>query len=197
MLTLHQHLVLHSEGEIVQYDTVKRCTPSQCYLKPIIAQKNCSAACGHLFRHSLLTRSQWLREVIPNKSTDNCLIHLLGAHHCGLLVDQSFCYDLQPMHPPPSQRDVLSAKADRSAKVCGTDAKLRRILKLYNVIQYLSGQTLDTVWPEILSERYFGGLLKLWHLAEFTLAVERVLAIIIFIAKWLIEHAGNLTGPWG
>ena len=42
----------------------------------------------------------------------------------------------------------------------------------------------------------FGGLLKLWHLAEFTLAVEKVLAIIIFKAKWLIERAENLTGPW-
>ena len=41
----------------------------------------------------------------------------------------------------------------------------------------------------------FGGLLKICHLAEFTLAVEPVLAIMIFIAKWLIERAGNLTGP--
>ena len=52
-----------------------------------------------------------------------------------------------------------------------------------------------TVWPEILAGRYFGGLLKICHLAEFTLAVEPVLAIMIFIAKWLIERAGNLTGP--
>ena len=43
--------------------------------------------------------------------------------------------------------------------------------------------------------RYFGGLLKICHLAEFTWAVEPVLAIMIFIAKWLIKHAGNLTGP--
>ena len=28
-----------------------------------------------------------------------------------------------------------------------------------------------TVWPEILAGIYFGGLMKLWHLAEFTLAV--------------------------
>ena len=42
----------------------------------------------------------------------------------------------------------------------------------------------------------FGGLLKICHLAEFTLAVEPVLAIMIFIAKWLIECARNLTGPW-
>ena len=34
-----------------------------------------------------------------------------------------------------------------------------------------------TVWPEILAGRYFGGLLKICHLAEFTLAVESVLAI--------------------
>ena len=31
-----------------------------------------------------------------------------------------------------------------------------------------------TVWPEILAGRYFGGLLKICHLAEFTLAVEPV-----------------------
>ena len=47
--------------------------------------------------------------------------------------------------------------------------------------------------PEIMAGRYFGGLLKICHLAEFTLAVEAVLAIIIFIAKWLIERSGNLT----
>ena len=38
-----------------------------------------------------------------------------------------------------------------------------------------------------------------WRIAEFmtlfTLAVENVLGIIIFIAKWLIERAENLTGP--
>ena len=33
-----------------------------------------------------------------------------------------------------------------------------------------------TVWLEILAGRYFGGLLKICHLAEFTLAVESVLA---------------------
>ena len=54
-----------------------------------------------------------------------------------------------------------------------------------------------TVWPEILAGKYFGGLLKICHLVEFTLAVEPVLAIIIFIAKWLIGRAGNLTGPCG
>ena len=63
--------------------------------------------------------------------------------------------------------------------------------RLYPDIQY--GRKF---WQEdILAGRYFGGLLKLCHLAEFTLAVEKVLAIMIFIAKWLIERAGNLTGP--
>ena len=56
---------------------------------------------------------------------------------------------------------------------------------------------INTVWPEILAERYFGGLLKLWHLEKFTLAVEPVLAlaIMIFTTKWLIKRAGNLTRP--
>ncbi len=53
-----------------------------------------------------------------------------------------------------------------------------------------------TVWPKPLAGRYFGGLLKMCHLAEFTLGVEPVLAIMIFITKWLIERAGNLTEPW-
>ena len=53
----------------------------------------------------------------------------------------------------------------------------------------------NIVWPEILAGRYFGGLLKICHLAEFTLAVEPALAIIIFRAKWLIERAWNLTLP--
>ena len=54
---------------------------------------------------------------------------------------------------------------------------------------------MNTIWLEILVGKYFGRLLKLWHLAEFTLVVEQVLAIMIFIAKWLI--AGNLTlGSW-
>ena len=43
--------------------------------------------------------------------------------------------------------------------------------------------------------KIFGVLLKICHLAEFTLAVESGLAIMIFIAKWLTERAGNLTGP--
>ena len=55
--------------------------------------------------------------------------------------------------------------------------------------------TYITVWPEILAGKYFGGLLKICHLAEFTLAVEPVLAIMIFIAKWLIKRSGNLTWP--
>ena len=49
--------------------------------------------------------------------------------------------------------------------------------------------------PEILAGRYFGRLLKICHLTEFTLVVEPVLAIMVFIAKWLIDGAGNLTGP--
>ena len=52
-----------------------------------------------------------------------------------------------------------------------------------------------TVWPEILAGRYNGGLLKICHLTELTLAVEPVLAIMIFITKWLIKRTGNLTGP--
>ena len=59
----------------------------------------------------------------------------------------------------------------------------------------VSASITNTVWPEILAGRYFGGLLKICHLAEFTLAVEPVLAIMIFIAKWLIERSGNLTLP--
>ena len=51
-----------------------------------------------------------------------------------------------------------------------------------------------TVWLEILAGRYNGGLLKIGHLTEFTLAVEPVLAIMIFI-KCLIKRTGNLTGP--
>ena len=37
---------------------------------------------------------------------------------------------------------------------------------------------------------------KFWRIAEFTLVFNQVLAIIIFIAKWLIEGARNLAGPW-
>ena len=47
---------------------------------------------------------------------------------------------------------------------------------------------------EILEERYFGKFLKICHLVEFTLAVEPVLAIMIFITKWLIKRTG-LSGP--
>ena len=53
-----------------------------------------------------------------------------------------------------------------------------------------------TIWPEILVGRYFAGLLKLWHLTGFTLAIEQVLAIMLFIGKWLIKCAGNFTGLW-
>ena len=52
-----------------------------------------------------------------------------------------------------------------------------------------------TIWPEILAGRYYGRLLKICHSVEFTLAIEPVLAIMIFITKWLIEHTGNLTRP--
>ena len=41
---------------------------------------------------------------------------------------------------------------------------------------------------------YFGGLLKICHLEEFTLVVEPVLAIMIFITKLLIDCTGNLPG---
>ena len=53
----------------------------------------------------------------------------------------------------------------------------------------------NTVWLEILAGRYFGGLLKICHLAEFTLAVEPGLAIMIFITKWLLKRARILIGP--
>ena len=59
----------------------------------------------------------------------------------------------------------------------------------------ISRLLLYTVWPEILAGRYFGGLLKICHLAEFTLAVEPGLAIMIFITKWLLKRAGILIGP--
>ena len=45
-----------------------------------------------------------------------------------------------------------------------------------------------------LAGRYFDGRLKICHLAEFTLAVEPVLAIMIFITKWLVKCARNLPG---
>ena len=43
--------------------------------------------------------------------------------------------------------------------------------------------------------KIFCGLLKICHLAEFTLAVEPGLAIMIFITKWLLKRAGILIGP--
>ena len=39
-------------------------------------------------------------------------------------------------------------------------------------IIYICIYIVYTVWPEILAGRYFGGLLKICHLAEFTLAVD-------------------------
>ena len=49
----------------------------------------------------------------------------------------------------------------------GTDTQYKHAYNIY-----------ITVWPEILAGIYFGGLLKICHLAEFTLAVEPVLAIM-------------------
>ena len=45
-----------------------------------------------------------------------------------------------------------------------------------------------------LAGRYFGRLLKICHLAEFTLVFKPVLVIMRFITKWQIECGGNLTG---
>ena len=49
----------------------------------------------------------------------------------------------------------------------------------HTTLQYTNVRTvlLHTVWPEIVAGRYFGGLVKVCHLAEFTLAVTSVLAI--------------------
>ena len=44
---------------------------------------------------------------------------------------------------------------------------------------------------EILAGIYFDGLL-ICHSAEFTLAVDPFLAIMIFITKWVLKCAGNL-----
>ena len=64
---------------------------------------------------------------------------------------------------------------------------------MYLLIDMFYFASIATVWPEILAGRYFGRLLKICHSVEFTLAVEPVLAIMIFITKWLIECAGYLT----
>ena len=53
----------------------------------------------------------------------------------------------------------------------------RSIASIYDHSGILIYIYIYTVWPEILAGRYFGGLLKICHLAEFTLAVESVLAI--------------------
>ena len=66
--------------------------------------------------------------------------------------------------------------------------------ELYNKRCLTTHMYVYTVWPEILAGRYFGGLLKICHLAEFTLAVEPGLAIMIFITKWLLKRAGILIG---
>ena len=74
---------------------------------------------------------------------------------------------------------------------------LVKMLKKQNYEVYVLVRWMHiTIWPEILAERYFGRLLKICHLAEFALAVKTVLAIMIFIEKWIIECAVNLTGPW-
>ena len=49
-----------------------------------------------------------------------------------------------------------------------------------------------TVCPKIFAEIYFAGLMKLLHLAEFTLVVGKPYAIMIFIAKWLIRNGQEL-----
>ena len=49
-----------------------------------------------------------------------------------------------------------------------------------------------TIWPEILVGIYFCGLMKLWHVLEFTLAVGKPYAIMIFIVKWLIRSGQEL-----
>ena len=84
---------------------------------------------------------------------------------------------------------ILVSYTEKTYYICRAFSNgLKWLIRLYkNWFVY-------TVWPEILAGRYFGGLLKICHLAEFTLAVESVLDIIIFIAKWLIERAGNFTG---
>ena len=46
---------------------------------------------------------------------------------------------------------------------------------------------------EIFGGKIFWRIVEICHLVKFTLAVEPVLSIMIFIAKWLIERAGNLT----
>ena len=50
----------------------------------------------------------------------------------------------------------------------------------------------DTVWPEILAGIYFGGLMKLLHLAEFTLAVRQALCHNNIHSKWLIQNGQEL-----
>ena len=44
-----------------------------------------------------------------------------------------------------------------------------------------------TIRPEITARRYFGELLKICQVVEFTFVVELV-AIVRSITKWLIEH---------
>ena len=92
---------------------------------------------------------------------------------------------------------IRSSHAGTSLKVDENPARIVLFQLMRSLIIIIVHFTLYvyTVWPEILAGRYFGGLLKICHLAEFTLAVEPVLAIMIFIAKWLIERSGILTLP--
>ena len=77
--------------------------------------------------------------------------------------------------------------------MCAHDIMYRIYVCMYLLIDMFYFASIATVWPEILVRRYFGTLLKICHLAEFTLVVEPVLAIMIFTTKWLIKHAGYLT----
>ena len=49
---------------------------------------------------------------------------------------------------------------------------------------------------QILAGRYFGGLLKICHLAEFTLVVDPVLSHNDIHSKMADRRAWNLNGPW-
>ena len=76
-----------------------------------------------------------------------------------------------------------SAKHYKSALLLGllpfaTTSESRSVLIILNFIYFRYcvywQKILYIVWPKILAGRYFGGLLKICHLAEFTLAVEPV-----------------------
>ena len=48
----------------------------------------------------------------------------------------------------------------------------------------------------MLAGRYFGGILKICHLAEFIWQGWSQVTIMIFTIKWLLKCTGNLTRPW-